>query len=213
MKSSYRVALLLVLGILCGCNKEKQIIVPATTEVSGRVLIKGTARQASQYPVTVRVYKQTDPKNTAVGQLVAETKTDSLGRYRLHFERCDANTRYYLRLYAEIAQHFAPDEQRVYLETGENQCHDLYYIPQAWLKLHIRRNNALPEEELRIYVGGKELYTFKGKTDEILFCGPKPGNTALLITSGLRRSGTLQFSRADTLYLAAYDTSYQLLNL
>jgi hypothetical protein len=206
-------ALLLVLGIICGCNKEKQIIAPATTKVSGRVLIKGTNRQASKNPLTVRVYKQIDIHNSSVGQLVAETKTDSLGRYRLRFENRDPKARYYLCLQASIEGHFAPNERRVYIEAGRRQYQDLYYVPQAWLKLHIRREQASADEELRIFLGGQELYTFKGETDEVLLCGPKPGNTPLLITSGLRRSGKLQFSRADTLYLAAYDTSYQLLSL
>lgn len=206
-------ALLLVLGIICGCNKEKQIIAPATTKVSGRVLIKGTDRQASKNPLTVRVYKQIDIHNSSVGQLVAETKTDSLGRYRVSFESRDSQAKYYLSLQAEIAGHFAPNERRVYIEPGQRQFKNLYYIPQAWLKLHIQRQQASADEEIRVFLGGEELYTFKGETDEVLLCGPKPGNTPLLITSGLRRSGKLQFSRADTLYLAAYDTSYQLLSL
>lgn len=206
-------ALLIVLGIICGCNKEKQIIAQATTKVVGRVLIKGTELPASQYPLTVRAFKQTDFHSTGAGQLVAETKTDSLGRYRLQFENREATARHYLTLQAELAGHFAPNQRRFYIETGRNQQCDLFYTPQAWLKLHIRHQAALPGDELRLYMGGQELYTFKGKIDKVLICGPKPGNTPLLITSGLRRAGELQFSRADTLYLSAYDTSYQLLSL
>ncbi len=213
MNSSQRMALLLVLGIICGCNKEKQIIAPATTKVIGRVLIKGTDRQASKYPLIVRAYKQIDIQNSSIGQLVAEAKTDSLGRYRLAFESKDPRARYYLCLQAELAGHFAPNERRVYIEAGRQQYQDMYYIPQAWLKLHIQRQQASADEEIRVFMGGEELYTFQGETDKVLLCGPKPGNTPLLITSGLRRSGKLQFSRADTLYLAAYDTSYQLLSL
>lgn len=213
MNSFQRMALLIVLGIICGCNKEKQIIATPTTKVSGRVLIKGTELPASQHPLTVRVFKQTAIQNTAVGQLVAETRTDSLGRYRLRFESCDAQARYYLSLQSEIAGHLAPNHRRVYLETGRSQYRDLYYVPEAWLKLHVRLLSAQPDDELRLYMGGEELYTFKGKTDEVLICGPKAGNTPMLITSGLRRAGQLQFSRADTLYLSAYDTSYQVLSL
>jgi len=206
-------ALLIVLGIICGCNKEKQIIAPPTTKVAGRVLIKGTTLPASQHPLTVRVFKQTAYQRTEVGQLVAETKTDSLGRYRLRFESREPHMRYYLTLQSEIAGHFAPNQRRVYLENGRSQYRDLYYVPQAWLKLHIRHTTTHPDDELRLYMGGQEVYTFKGETDKVILSGPKPGNTPLLITSGLRRAGELQFSRADTLYLSAYDTSYQLLSL
>lgn len=199
--------------MLCGCNKEKQFIAPLTTKVSGRVLIKGTALPASRRPLTVRVFKQVPYQNSFIGELVAETKTDSLGQYRMRFESTEPKVRYYLSLEAELAGHFAPNQRRIFLEAGRSQQRDLHYVPQAWLKLHIRNNNALPDDELRLFMGGKELYTFKGKTDEVLFCGPKPGNTHLLITSGLRRAGELQFSRADTLYLSAYDTSYQLFQL
>lgn len=213
MKSPQMVALLLVLGILGGCTKLNQTNIPLLTKVAGRVLIKGTDHPASQFPLTVRVYKYADQFNMSIGQLVVETKTDSLGRYRLSFESREPQARYYLSLEEELAHCFAPNERRVYIESNKSQHRDLFYIPQAWLKLHIRRDLAHPEDELRVFMGGKELYTFKGKTDEVLFCGPKPGNTTLLVTSGLRRAGKLQFTRADTLFLAAYDTSYQLLQL
>lgn len=205
----------LLLYSITACKKEKAVE-PATLEttVYGRVVLRGTEQKATNKQVVIKAYKHiSDWFGGPSGKLVVETTSDTNGNYSFSFRAESLETRYFLIMQTVIPNHFDPGGSNwIYFKPGQKQELQLRYIPHAWLRLHVRNVNPIfPGEEIRIYLGGGELYKLYGPVNHMFTVGPKGGNGTFIVSSGLRRADTLVINREDTMYLPAFDTTYHLI--
>ena len=206
--------LLITLSVASSCRKAEPVEPSNTTEVYGRVLLRGTNHKATDKVCTIKVYHVVPVGNSFFHMsnvLIAEGVTDTNGNYRFSFEvpKVSPNEIYFLRLETEIENHFRPNAHDYIIKPGESQQLNLEYVPFAWIKLHVRNVNPNVGDNLTVRIGQDQVYEFWGPADRYIYL-QTAGNNVSRPTAELYRNGVWSNPYIEV-YLPAFDTIYHLL--
>ena len=206
--------LLITLSVASSCRKAEPVEPSNTTEVYGRVLLRGTNHKATSEPCVIKAYHRYGASGVLFGSVidqVGEGVTDTEGNFRFSFKN-PPNSEYgsfYIRLETEIENHFRPNKHDYRIKLGESQQLNLEYVPFAWMRFHFRNAHPQPGDIFRTRLGTGDLIELFGPADK-QYIHNVGGNTSFEFSYAVVRNGTPILYK-DTLFAPAFDTTYHLI--
>ena len=213
MRAILGIVLLSVLFTFGGCKKDPPLA-EGYTQVTGRVLLRGTNHAATTEKVVIKAYREyADPNAGLWGnivELVAETTTDASGSYSIGFEaNLDRQDQFFLRLESPLENHYNPANHKHYVYAGKKQEVNLFYTANAWLRLHFKNVNYQAGDRLRVGLGGGTVLEYFGPADQ-QHVHKVGGNTHFELPYAIRRNDVSTLI-IDTIFAPAFDTTYHLI--
>lgn len=206
--------LLITVCVASSCRKAEPVEPSNTTEVYGKVLLRGTNHKATSEPCVIKAYHRYPIENVLFGSDVVEVGrgvTDTEGNYRFRFEN-PPNSEYgsfYIRLETEIENHFRPEKHEYRIELGKSQSVELFYTANAWLKLHYKNVNPEVGDVVRSNLGGGVLLQYFGPADQ-QYIHKVGGNVDFEFSYTVIRNG-VPTQTIYPIFAPAFDTIYHLI--